>query len=166
MSDTLFDISPSDDQTKKKAKKKRPVGQPEEPAPVKSFSLPTPRVIQKATALGVAEDFECLGDSCRCGIHDITDVSFGSWRLECWACGVAVWVDQLDDRFDKPAEQPEAAALPEKFVFDGGWAAGRTIDDVAAECGIETIRLMAEDRRNPSWSEPLKKWLADSGASG
>lgn len=164
MSDTLFDISPAEDQTKKKSKKRRPAGPSAEP--VKEFTIQVKQpAIQRPASLGVADDFECLDDSCRCGIHDITEASMGSWRLECWACGLGVWVEQLDDRFDQPAEKPAVVESPKDFVFDGGWAAGRTIQDVAAECGVETIRLMAEDRRNPSWAEPLKKWLADSAAT-
>lgn len=163
MSGTLFDISPAEDQPKKKTKKSRAAESPAAAVAEKAFLVPAKPAAASTSALGVAEGFECLCDSCRCGIHDITEVSFGSWRLECWACGVAVWVDQLDDRFDRPAVQSVPAESPKEFVFDGGWAAGRTIQDVAAECGIETIRLMAEDRRNPGWSEPLKTWLAARG---
>lgn len=162
MTDTLFEMAPLDDQRKKAKKaRKKPV---EVQKPAEAFVIKATPVEPDALILGRVDDFECVDTSCRCGVHDITAAGPVQWHLQCWACGLGWWVDAIDDRFDAP-QAVVAPEQPEAFVFDSGWAAGKSIDEVAAECGIETVRLMAEDRRNPAWHEPLKIWLARSGAT-
>lgn len=162
MTDTLFEMAPLDDQRKKakKAKKKPSEAQ----KPVETFVIKATPVEPESLILGRVDDFECVDTSCRCHVHDITSVGPVQWHLQCWSCGLGWWVEAIDDRFDGPqvVAEPER---PESFVFDSGWAAGKSIDEVAAECGVETVRLMAEDKRNPAWHEPLKIWLARSQES-
>jgi hypothetical protein len=162
MTDTLFEMAPLDDQRKKAKKAKRKPVEAQKPA--ETFVINAAPVEPESLILGRVDGFECVDTSCRCGVHDITAVGPVQWHLRCWACGLGWWTDPIDDRFDDPQDSA-VPARQEVFVFDDGWAAGKSIDEVAAECGVETVRLMAEDKRHPGWQEPLKTWLARSAGT-
>lgn len=170
MSGMLFDVSPEDVPDRKKAKKPKNRLEEGPSSEIPAFSVPRQSARSAPPSGAVVNGVPCIYEPCRGRLHDLTHEKASAWRIECWECGTGQWIEPAPDMLEMPTEAtPEEAPQAEikesagDFVFDDGWAAGKTVAEVYAECGLETVKMLGSDKRHTAWATPVEKWLAENG---
>lgn len=166
----LFDVSPEDIPDRKKTKKPKKPSAAEAKSEATEFSIPRRSKPIAHPRGAVVNGVPCIYEPCRGHLHDLTHERATAWRLECWECGTGQWIEPAPDMLEVPdADGCEEAAHEDtkestgEFVFDDGWAAGKTVAEVYAECGLETVKMLGSDVRHSAWAAPVEKWLAENG---
>ena len=155
----LFDISPTEEPQKKKAKGRRK----EAPAVAEETAFThRPKASNAAIpkALGTIDHtYRCGDETCQAECHDIWEKARGRWYIECCFCGTGQWVDAIEQEEEPEIVEDDVFRLPEgvrdTFV-------GMTLDEVAAAGRVDYIKWAAEKCGIDAVREASKTWLASN----
>lgn len=154
----LFDVSPSENQARKKGGRLRKAAEatPAGKEPGQSPPLPPmPPMLSQAgppLPLGTIDHtYSCPDTRCRAEFHDIVSEDGGDWLIQCGFCGTGQWVRAIKWHLKPRAEQ---------FTFRDGRCQGLTLDGAAAmPRGLEYIAWAANEHPREAVRTACKSWL-------
>lgn len=155
MSDTLFDISPTEDQATRRKGRRQPPAPPPSPAPAANVRTQNGVVTEGDRFLMSLPEVPC--DQCGAPA-DLVQVLLISgrrrWRVQCgWWCLHTWLIDPIPGLLEQKTEK-------RGFVMREGRFAGKTFDEAWAEGGEWYIRELASLSKNKRLAKEATEYLA------